>query len=1707
MDALRPATPMADKLIYESKKSKIYFYEDSEWNKPVLLKLLNYEFPTPRDISQFYNEFDIIEGLGMIGTREALQRLKYKGKHAMYLEWVEGQTVKEAFQGKQEDIRDFLHLAVPMASAVAELHDQNIIHKDISGNNMIVNLQERWVKIIDFGIASKITLKEQHLGNPEHLDGTLEYLSPEQTGRMNRVIDYRTDLYSLGIVYYEMLCGRTPYQGLDAMGIVHGHIAVTPPSPSEVNPKVPQAISDIVMTLLAKESELRYQSAQGLQADLKRCAEEWSSKESIEPFRLKEQDYSGKFSLPQRLYGRDGEIEVLLQKFTDVAEGGLELVLVAGYSGTGKSALVHEVHKPITEKAGYFVEGKFDQYQRSVPYYALLQAFNEFIDILLSENTLRLDAIREQIREAVGEEGKVLTDVLPNLELVIGEQPEVPELGGSEAQNRFNYVFRKFVNAVSTEEHPVVVFIDDLQWADSSSLSLLKSLVTDSDNAYLLFIGAYRDNEVSPSHPFMIAVDDVRKTGAEVYDLHIGNLSYDHVQELVSDALNKDPKAVEDLCELVVQKTQGNAFFATQFLKSLYEDELLIFDRSEKSWSYNLARIQEKNITDNVVDFMAAKALKLPESTQSALKFAACFGNQFDRATLMTISEQSEEDTIADLQPALAEGLLLPYGDEGFKFAHDRIQQAVYSLIPEEERDANHLRIGRLLLQNADDQVLEDKLFDIVNQLNWGVRLIENEVERTELCELNLRAGIKAKESSAFKVAYDYFVAGIDLLSKDPWKNQYRTTLQLHALAGETAYLNGDFEQMNQMINTVIDRAEHLLEKVKSYEIKILAYKAENKLIEAINTGLELLAQLGEKFPKKPTMVHVMAALIKSKIQLRGKSNETLADLPAMTDENKIAAMRIIADIASSSYWATPTLFPLLMFRMVELSLKYGNTAVSAFAFATYGVIMCGVLGAMKSGYEYGKLGLILLEKYKAKEWKTQIYTPMYCLIVNWNEHIDQTLGPLQESYHIGLETGAIEFACVNTNIYCIHSYLSGKPLDRLEVETRSYSESFDQFKQETNFNYNEVYRQGMLNFMGQSKDPIVLTGDAYDEEKMMAQNQERNDQTGTFFLHFNKLILCYCFGEYEKAVHHAAESRKLLEAVLAKFEIPNHHFYEALTLLALYDRSTGAQKRKSIRRVRKTIRQMKKWAKDAPENFMHKYHLLKAELLRVRGRMKEAGLAYDEAIKGASQHAFTHEEAIAHELAGVFYIKQNSERLAEHYLKSAYNAYREWGAQAKLRALEQEHPNYVSGVHGSSGIGTLTTSGSSSMGRTNSMLLDMSTVIKASASITREIVLHKLLKNLMHIVMENAGADRGILLLKDGAQFKVQAQSDDSGSTVEILQGTDYHDSASLSESVVSYVIQSKKNAVVQDAKNDVRYTQCKYIKDSSVQSILSLPILNRGNLDGVLYLENNHATAAFTQDRIDLLALLSGQIAVSINNAILYENLEQKVTERTAELAAEKKKSDDLLLNILPLETAEELKRDRKTTPRHFDMVTVLFTDFKGFTTMSEQLSPAEIVDELGRCFGAFDKICDAHKIEKIKTIGDSYMCVGGLPVPNSTHAADAVKAALEMRDWIEEYKAVSKAQGKPIFEIRIGLHTGPVVAGVVGSKKFAYDIWGDTVNTAARMEASGEVGRVNISGSTFDAVKDLFECTYRGKIDAKHKGEVDMYFVETVNTPVPT
>jgi predicted ATPase/class 3 adenylate cyclase len=1675
--------------------------EEPESNSPVIMKMLNEEYPTPLSIKHFYNEFDVLKELDQPGVRKVLKQAKTNNRQTMFFEYVDGETIKSAFSRQQVSLQTFLRIAIQIADILERLHTANIIHKDVSGENILVSLPDEMVSIIDFGISTRIALRHQHLGNPERLEGNLSYISPEQTGRMNRVVDYRTDLYSLGVVFYEALAGCLPFQASDAIELVHCHIAQAPTPLNLLRPELPDVLWRIVQKLLAKNADERYQSALGLKRDLQRCLDELAATGTISSFEVAENDYSGRFQLRQKLYGREDEIERLMHAFERVSSGPREMMLVGGYSGTGKSALVHEIHNPITQKRGYFIEGKFDQFQRIIPYYAILHAFKEYVTLLLTEHEDLLAIARTDIQQALGEEGKVLTDVIPNLEFIIGKQPEVPELGGVEAQNRFNYVFRKFVRAIASERHPVVLFIDDLQWADAASLSLIEILMTDSDSRHFLCICAYRDNEVSPSHPFIVSVATIESQGTQAERIEIGNLSFDDAHALISESLNVGRDVSDDLTQLVFSKTNGNAFFVNQFLRSLYEQELLHFDFDERKWKWEIERIKALNITDNVVELMTSKIRQLADATQETLKQAACIGSNFDLDTLAIISDTSKEATRQHLYEALAEGLVIPLGDD-YKFAHDRIQFAVYSLIPEEERASRHLRIGKLLLEKIPEELRDGRIFDIVNQLNVGIPIITDQAERERLAKFNLQAGRKAKLASAYKPALDYFTSGMRLLQIDCWKVQYPLALDIYTNAADAAYLNALYDDMEGYVRTVINNATKTADVFRVYETLILGYIGQNELRRALDAGLEVLGRLRVVFPKEPTLARAVAALLQTKIMLRGRAIESVKLLPPMSDINQRGIIRLLSEIAPPAYWMHPNLLLMIIFKMMRISLRYGNVPESYFTYAAYGMILCE-LGEYTSGYQFGCTAIELLNHPDAKPISCKTTFTFHCFIIHWKEHLNKALAPMMRAYHLGLETGDMEFGSLGYYFYCLHSYFIGTNLDTLATEIENARRAIVPMKQETTLNFLRVVHQAVLNLRGESADPCRLVGAVYDEREMLPKHIEADDKTCMYFYYLEMVILNCLFGRYTEAVEFAARARENIEAVTAQFSKAIFPYYESLIFLGAIDANGKLTRARAIRGVRKNLSKLKRFAKASPENHHHRYLLVRAELLRVLGKPNEALALYEAAIDHASATGYIQDEALACELAGRCCLAFDRPNLAEHYLRSAHQLFRSWGAGAKVSHLEECFPQFLSAksrrqkqslhtLH-TGGITTTTTSGG------DAAELDLATILKASTAISGEIVLSNLLSTLMKIVVENVGAQKGYLLFQKEGELFIEAELDLTTTESTILSGIPLAESSLISESIIQYVVRTKENLVIADAALDETFSRDQYIIEKKPKSVLCAPILRYGDLMGILYFENNLAEGAFTDDRIELLQLLSGQIAVSIDNALLYDNLEQKVQERTAELAEEKKKSDVLLLNILPFEIAEELKAFGKAIPKRVENVTVLFSDIKNFTQLAAQMHPDELVSELDTCFGEFDKIVERHGVEKIKTIGDSYMCVGGLPASKDSHAIDTMRVAWEFKEFMEKRKSERIEAGRLYFDVRIGLHSGPVVAGVVGTKKFAYDIWGDTVNTASRMETASEVGRINISETTYFLIRDSFKCTYRGKIAAKNKGDISMYFVD--------
>ncbi|MFB2975706.1 AAA family ATPase [Microseira sp. BLCC-F43] len=1498
----------------------------------VVLKLLLNEYPTFNELVQFRNQYTIGKNLDLPGAIKHLSLETYRNGFVLVMEDCGGVSLSDYITslGDGENspftapgiLSEFLNIAIQIVQTLEGLYHNRVIHKDIKPQNILINPQTKEVKLIDFSISSLLPRENQEITNPNMLEGTLAYISPEQTGRMNRGIDYRTDFYSLGVTFYQLLTGKLPFESDDPLELVHCHIARHPTPLIEINPAIPQVLNDMVMKLMAKTAEERYQSAFGIKHDLQRCLEQYSATGSIALFELAQRDICERFTIPEKLYGRETEVATLLAAFDRVSSGSTEMMLVAGFSGIGKTAVVNEVHKPIVRQRGYFIKGKFDQFKRDIPFSAWVQAFQNLMRQLLTESTASLAAWKAKILAALGENSQVIIDVIPELELLIGKQPEVPELEGTAAQNRFNLLFEKFIRVFATQEHPLVIFLDDLQWADSASLKLMQLLMSKGDTSHLLLLGAYRDNEVFPAHPLVLTLDEIRKTEATVNQITLAPLDQSSLNRLIADTLSCPPKQAVPLTKQVLTKTKSNPFFSNQFLKSLYESGLIFFDFTPPTppyqggatggWQCDIAKVRALAVSDDVVEFMATQLQKLPQNTQEVLKLAACIGNQFDLATLSIVHEKSLSETAADLWRALQEGLIIPISEfykffqdsqavevkqtsefsVPYRFLHDRVQQAAYFLIPENQKQASHLKIGRLLLRNTTEEEREEKIFDIVNQLNIGVDLIDYQTEKDELAQLNLIAGRKAKGSTAYAAAQKYLTVGMELLAFNSWQTQYDLTLALYESGVETAYLNSDFERMEQWAEVILKEANTIVDKLKVYEVKIQAYAGQNKPLEAVNMGLQVLRQLGVSFPEEPTQLDIQRGLEETAALCAGKNIQDLINLPTMTSAEKLAAMRIVASIVPGTFIADPTLFPLIICSQVNLSLQYGNAPLSAFFYADYGIILNGVLEDVESAYQFGKLALSLIAKFNDKKLKSKVYFVVAAFIIHGKYHIRETLPLLLEGYQSGLETGDLEFVGYCVKDKCQYSYLMGQELTELEQEIRAYSQVLDNLKQETTLNFTQIFLQVVLNLLGQAENPCCLLGEIYNEEKFVPLLIEANVILGLHYIYLHKLILCYLFEDFSQAVENAAIGKQYLAGGIGFINVPVFYFYESLTALAVYANVDEFEQEKLLKQVADIQEKMQKWAHHAPMNHSHKFNLVEAERHRVMGQNVEAMDYYDRAIALAQENKYVNEEALANELAAKFYLGWGKQTIAQTYLTNAYYCYARWGAKAKLADLEKRYPQLLAPILVQAKTPKLgetifqklaTTLSSSSSSSGSSDVLDLATVLKASQALSSEIHLDKLLSTLMRVVLENAGASKCALILSQTANLVIEATGV-AGGEITVLQSMPVEESQEIPVSLINYVYRTRETLVLDNPDAQNSFSADPYIIANQPKSLLCTPIVNQGKLVGILYLENHLTTKAFTTDRLAVLNILSSQAAISIANAKLYEEVtasERRLTQ----------------------------------------------------------------------------------------------------------------------------------------------------------------------------------------------------------------------------------
>jgi len=1672
--------------LYEGDVSTIYRGLRSKDQLPVILKTLSSEYPEPRDLVRLEHEYDLIREFSSPEVIRVHELEKYHHQLFLVLEDMPGgQTLKAYLNEKPLGIQIFIMIAINMVKALKALHDASIIHKDIKPTNILISAKDKKIKFIDFGIASRLPHERKEALNPTALEGTLAYISPEQTGRMNRLIDYRSDYYSLGATFYQMLTGKLPFESQDPMELVHCHIAKLPTPPHIVKADIPEVLSKLVMKLMAKDAEQRYQSTEGLLFDLKICLKQLKDKGEIEEFQLCRNDISARLHLAQKLYGRENEITKLLEYFDQVSKGAKNIIMVAGYSGVGKTSLVKEVQKPIVEKRGFFISGKFEQFNRTTPYLAFIQAFRKQIQQLLGETQDQLTTWKKQLLKSLGPNGQVIVDVIPELELIIGKQSKVPELNPGEARNRFNLTFQNFVKCFAQAEHPLVVFLDDMQWADTASLRLMEVLINDHRLNHFFLIGAYRDNEVDIHHPLLISLKGLNDGDIQVNTLTLKSLVLESVTDLLVDSMMVSAEEVKHLADLIFKKTGGNPFFINAFMETLYHDNHLHFDSQQRRWQWSVKEIESLAITENVVDLMTQKLKLLLEDTQQVLKLAACIGNQFDLKTLATVYEKSEDEIEKAIRPALLAGLILPL-EESFgrgkeetetthqivyKFLHDRVQQGAYTLIKDSQRKQVHLKVGQLLLKSIPEADRKEKIFDIVNQLNEGMDLLTTRDEKTQLVSLNLMAGRKAKASAAYAPALGYLKKGMELLAKDCWERDYELSLSLFTEIAQVAYLNADIKLMESISNVVLSNAKDLLEKIQIYEILISAYTVDNQHIKAVQTGISVLKLLGVKLPSKPNKLHILRMLFRLKIRLIGKPIEKLIDLPLMTDPHKIAAMRVLVSISSPAYFALPDLFPLICMTITILSIKHGNSTMSTFGYVVM-VFIFWMLGDIKTCKKFGDLAVGLVDRLQAKKEEASVLCLVGMCLYPWIGHLKEAEPVLLRAYEAGLNTGVLEYAGYSKTFVGANRFYMGRNLADVEHDHAEHYKLMVQLKQNVSAEQIAGALQMYYNIRVPTKRPYLLMGKYFDEEKMIRKHKKAKDETKLTVTYLDKLIVSYLFGEYSRAVENGDNVK--YETIIALETVAAYIFYDSLARLAHYPSVDKKEQKRLMKKVKANSKLMKQWSKLAPENYLHKYYLIQAERFRVLSKDKDAEDYYDQAIEGAKDNEYVNDEAIASECAAKFYFNRKKNLSANAYLRNSHYCYKAWGAMAKVKVLEEQYPQLrIHPVARSLAAETTTTTTTTQTTTSTAMgSLDMISVVKASQTISTSLQLQQLLGNVIRILIENAGAERGLLLLEKNKKYLVEAENVIQHQPI-VLQSEPYDKRSDLCVSIVQYVERSKKIVVLNNAMKDGDYSRDPYVKKNKTLSILCAPILNKGYLMGILYLENNLTAGAFTANRLEVLELLSAQAAISLENARLHKAYERFVP---AEFLQQLEKR-----SIIDVELGDSAEKK----------FSVLFVDIRNFTSLSDKMTPRETFAFINSYIKAFEPVINAHGGFIDKYIGDAIMALF------TRSADDAVSAGIGMLKELEKFNRERKKMNQQQIQVGIGVNTGELMLGTIGDERHMEgSVIGDTVNVASRLETLTKRYKTPflISQKTRDQLKnpDQFKLRFVDSVKIKGKSK---------------
>src|ERR1700754_1996151 len=1426
------------------------------------------ERPAPATIKKIEHEFSFKDELNPAWAVRPVDVTQQHGRTMLLFEDPKGEPLDRLLSGPTE-LKQFLRCGIALAAALGQVHRCGLIHKDIKPSNVLVNASMDHAWLTGFGIASRLPRQRQPADPPEFISGTLAYMAPEQTGRMNRSIDSRSDLYALGITLYELLTGSLPFIASDPMEWIHCHIAKQPLRPAERLRDIPHCISEIICKLLANAPEERYQTAAGVENDLRHCLEDWDHGRGIHDFLLGKRDQPDRLVIPEKLHGREREIDTLLVSFDRVVQSGKpELVLVSGYSGIGKSSVVNELHKVLVPPRGLFASGKFDQYKRDIPYSTLAQAFRDLIRQLLGKSEAELNTWRERLHEALGPNGQLIVDLVPELKLILGEQPPVPELPPQREQHRFQLVFRRFIGVFARPEHPLALFLDDLQWLDAATLDLIEDLVTQQDVQYLLLIGAYRDNEVDSNHLLMRKLEVIRGAGALVHEIILAPLATEDLSRLIADAIRSDPGSVVELAQLVHDKTAGNPFFVRQFLAALAEEKLLAFDNGTADWSWDVERIHAKGYTDNVVDLMVRKLGRLPVDTQTALRKLACLGHIASTATLSLMQGSSEEQVDEDLWEAVRQELIERL-DGSYKFMHDRIHEAAYSLIPEESRPEEHLRIGRLLLRQTSPEEREESIFDIVNQLNRGAGLIDSREEREELAGLDLIAGKRAKASTAYAAALNYLQAGGNLLPADRWRSCHELTFGLELNRAECEFLTGNLSAAEKRLTELSTFAAGAVEEAAVACLSIDLYIALARSNRAVEIALEYLRRRGIDWSPHPTDAEVRQEYERIWSLLGAHTIEQIIDLPLMNDPEAFATLDVLTRLTPAANFTDKKLFALGSCKAITLSLEKGISDSTWFGCTWVATIAGPEFGDYNVSFRFGQLGYEQVKQRGLKRFEPAVYFTFGGIVLSWTKHYRDGRDPVRRAFAVASEIGDVNFALYSSSVLVSNFLVAGDALAEVQRE----AELNLVFAQNSQFGFMvdlAMAHLGLIRTLRGLTQTFGCFDDGNFDECRFEQHlsSERGVSFPKSWYWIRKLQARFFAGDHGAALEAAANAQEFLWSQPTELARTEHSFFSALAHAASCDPANAGERVQHLEALASPHHHLEMLAKNCPENYAHRAAMVGAEIARLEDRPLDAMDLYQQALRAAKANGFVHDEALIYERAAAFHRARGFDEFAELYLRNARACYASWGADGKVRQLDQFYPDLKQQQPMPDATSTITALVEG---------LDLATVIQVSQAVSGEIVLEKLLDTVMRKAIEHAGADRGLLILPDSNHLQVKSEATTSGHGVTVRMLEEPISSVAVPESVLRYVQRTHEQVIIEDASISNSFSMDHYLREKCTRSVACLPLLKQGELVALLYLENKLASNVFTPARLKILEVLASQAAISLENSRLYHEIQR--------------------------------------------------------------------------------------------------------------------------------------------------------------------------------------------------------------------------------------